>query len=190
MASQGPNQCGTGANDNGNSGTPNWINPTNVSGAQNGSYATAACAGSGTVTARLAFSNFGFSIPEGSTILGYSLSIVAKGSADASDAFYNGYSELRIGGARVSSWANSGPTAITTSDATYTFGGATDLWNHAAATVTQINASGFGFDIMCGPSTAITISVDSATATVYYTPPGGLLGNKINRVAVHRAANW
>lgn len=65
MASQGPNGCGTGAASG--AGTA-WSNPTRIT-VNDGSFADSSLAAGGNSN-QLQATNFGFSIPAGSTING------------------------------------------------------------------------------------------------------------------------
>lgn len=120
--------------------------------------------------------NFGFTIPTGSTIDGIQLSVERKadaaGGGGGGERWEDSVVRLVVGGsivgdnkAIVGSWS--------TTEGVVTYGGAADLWG-LTPTVSQINASDFGFVLSAienrGDGTN-TASVDQVTMTVTYTPP-------------------
>ena len=165
---------GTVADVSSGSGHATWTNPSNakVTDAQyavSGSIASK----STTVTDYLEATNFGFSIPAGSTINGIGLSVVrhASGGNIIDDVV------SLIQGGSISGNNEAGGTAYGTSDATATYGSGGDLWGLTLA-VSDINASNFGvaLDVQNTSSTSATASVDSFAITVYYIPGTGSSG--------------
>ena len=114
--------CGTGASDS-SVGTEAWANPGNVT-ADDATYADGTSADKDEQMEYIKGSNFGLSVPTGSTIDG----IEIRGQ------FVCGYSEAYINYARVEHPSSgfgtdleSGSTTLTTSPTNYDYGGATEL---------------------------------------------------------------
>ena len=153
---------GTFAND-ATVGTINWDTPSNAS-ASDDTRASAILLIT-EVSKYLKATNFGFSIPTGSTIRGIVVE-VEKSSALASTSEDNsvkivqdgtiGGTEQKIAGA----WG--------TSDAYSTYGSATDLWG-LTWTAEQINASNFGVVIAADATAAATARIDHIRITIHYT---------------------
>lgn len=182
MSSSGPNSPATGANI-AYSGFA-WTNPGNVVASDN-SYATRYVSG---YTDYLRATDFGFAIPSGATINGIVVEVERKSSAGYSITDYvnPGSCKLIKGGSAVGASKADGGTWWPTSDAYKSYGGASDLWD-TTWTDTEINDSGFGFQISCysfSKSTP-TASIDHIRITVYYTEGVGGGGISIPVVMHH-----
>ena len=159
-------------------GATAWASPSNAV-SSNNSYAT--CAAIASYADYLDVSNFGFSIPAGATLNGYTVEIEMKASVALPTEMV---ANLRSAGADVgSSKLGNAPTT----EAYVTFGGASDKWG-TALTVSNVNASTFEVRLTSnfGIDT-VTVDVDHIRVTVHYTLPG-MLPSKISRVAVNRAS--
>ncbi|HEX9779638.1 MAG TPA: hypothetical protein VGB20_00305 [bacterium] len=165
--STGPNSPGTLADDSSNGGDVAWTSPGNAA-SSNDSYATAALntdiAPSSTY---IKATNFGFSIPAGSTIDGIVAGVERKvsGAGTVSDG------AVRIvKGGTIGSTDRATATTYPSSDTYEDHGGSTDLWGETW-TVSDINASDFGVAFSSIATTGIdTVSVDHIRITVHYTP--------------------
>jgi hypothetical protein len=138
-------------------------------------------------TTYLAFTDFGFSIPPTDTVLGVVVTYPAKGApsgfdgADSSVVLWNSGASPDDRAQPASAYNTATPTNVSR-------GTSSDLWGYSAGalTPTQINASGFGFYLSCGPvsgsfesgSVALTVG-NLPTITVYTssapTPPIGTI---------------
>ncbi len=158
-------------------GSTAWTNPGNAA-SDDGSYATAGMAGA-TTTQYLKATNFGFSLPGGSTVNGIGVAINRKGTLTR-----NSDSELRlVVGGSVSGDDKASATTWTTSDATATYGGSSDLWGLSLSD-TDINSSDFGVALRAQSSNTANASVDHITITVYYTLYAG--GDVIKQVRYYQ----
>lgn len=160
-------------------GTTGWTNPNNIF-TSNNVYAVSSSTASSTVTGFIFALGNGFSIPSTATIDGVAVAIEAK-NALSGNGFRlrgtSGESLLVESGASVGS--DTGVvTWTTTSDATFTVGGATNTWG-GGLTPAIINSSTFGFKgrFFNLNASAQTFSIDSIIITVYYTD-GGVSGSR------------
>lgn len=120
-------------------------------------------------TEELALTNADFDVPADATIDGFVVQVRASESG-ASSVAYNRV-HLTKDGTSFSS-DNKATGTVTTTEATRTFGGASDLWG-IAWTEAEVNASSFGVIIKLRNSDTdneTTVSVKWVTVTVYYTP--------------------
>ncbi|WP_290842198.1 MopE-related protein [Flavobacterium sp.] len=171
----GPNQntgaisAGAAANLTG-TGSAAWSNPGNIVAAGT-PYATATTGLFGS-TNFLYASNFGFSIPAGSIIVGIQVSINRQSSGNNT---YDNDVRLVKGGATTGSSEAIGIITATypTSMGVANYGGTSDLWG-ATLTVADVNASNFGVAFSSSSLAGRTISVDYIRMTVTYTPPGAM----------------
>jgi hypothetical protein len=167
MASQGPNTCGTAANLTG-VGSLAWTNPSNAT-ASDDVYATNT--GAWAYTNYLKCTNFGFSIPEGSTITGVVAEIECKFPAGLGNQ-EGSTSKLVVGGSVTGSGLTATKAPVT--EGTISMGGTSGsagLWYATAPTVAQVNASDFGVAVSWGING--TLSIDLVQVTVHYTTGGG-----------------
>lgn len=164
----------------------NWTNPTNAQGLEGGLYwntndAVLTTSGAQPYTcATLRFSNFGFSIPAGSTILGVECCIVIEFSQPDYD-----WNSVRLawGASAANLSTNNNGTAAgampsgpntTTGDA-FWFGGSADLWGESSATLlSNVNTTDFGFVFQPArndsPSTSSRVlNISSARMVVHYS---------------------
>jgi hypothetical protein len=175
VASQGPNFAGTGAslaNAGTNENAEAWVNPGNIV-SDNGTEATitAATYDSPDISQLLVASNFGFTIPAGSTIDGIIVEIDRRNSVGAA-------SDNRVQLATGTTFAtlvgdNKADTALDwpTTTAVATYGTSTDNWN-AGLDPTEVNATGFAVMLSVQADAANTdIQVDFIRVTIHYTPP-------------------
>lgn len=175
MASTGFTLPGSGTNNSG-IGTVAWSSPGNIL-TDNGSNASGASAGKSVQMQYLVASDFGFSIPDGSTIDGFQARVQAAYGTAPSAAPVITHIYLVRGGSTLSSNFSSG-ASLTGSMTDYTFGGSTNLWG-LSWTPAQVNASNFQFRFSCdsgvnsGFSSGASPQVDVMWVNVFYTPPAG-----------------
>lgn len=144
-----------------------WGTPTNATGAADTSSSGSSHGTENSFVLKLSGYDFS-SIPDGSTIDGVVVSVVARElTADATISLVQ---LLDTSGSRVGDNKASTPQALTTTDATYTFGGASDEWGNAL-TVAWVKDADFGVGIACtGAASSISL-VDAVGIEVHYTPP-------------------
>lgn len=175
MASQGPRYPATAASLIEASTLEDkdaWVSPANV-GADDGttSSITAASYDSPDISQILVASNFGFSIPTGSTIDGIVVEIDRNNAAGAASdnrvQLATGTTFATLVGTNKADTALDWPAALTVA----TYGGAADTWS-SGLTVAQINATGFAVFLSAQADAANTdIAVDFIRVTVHYTAP-------------------
>jgi hypothetical protein len=137
----GANAPGTVVNTTG-VGTAAWTNPTNAEVAD-GVNATVPVGVAGKSN-YLAATNFGFSVPTGSTIQGIATTVLESGGTNL---YYDNIIELIQGGTiQGNNEARSSSTYWPPTLTLINYGGATDLWG-LTWTVAQINSSNFGFAV-------------------------------------------
>lgn len=158
VATYGPNYASTCAT----SGSPAWTNPSNAT-ANDGSFATVTVAG---FTGTLTWTGFGFAVPTGSTIDGIEVDVWVKTTSPGTSG--DNLARLVIGGSQAGSNMAVG-TALSSGGAILTYGGPTDLWG-LTPSVSDVNASNFGFAWQAGGSA--TISVDYARIKIYVSGIG------------------
>ncbi len=177
MATQGPNNGGTFADDS-TVGTKAWSNPSNAQLSDN-NYAIAGSPNSSglktTVLSHyLKVTNFGFSIPSGATINGITVSVERKAAGLAGGgAKDNAVRIVKAGNIKTTD--KSSATAWPGGDAVATYGSSSDLWGESW-TSTDINDSGFGFAISAkgiSPKSGGAADIDQITITVDYTAASG-----------------
>lgn len=164
MTDTGFLSAGTTSNDG--VGDTAWSNMTNAA-SSNDSYMTAAL-GSGTKTTQTGlFTNFGFSIPTGATILG--VEVLGERKTSTGTRGKDQTVQLIKGGTQQGD-NKASATAYTTSDVQVTYGGPTDLWG-LTLSYSDINASNFGvaFRANNNASGSATVSVDVINIKVYYS---------------------
>lgn len=188
MPSSGPNSSGTIANDS-TVGSVAWTN-LSLASTSNNQYAQCAVGSSGVVTNYLKATNFGFSIPGGSTIDG-----IRVGVECSSDQLFASDYSVKIVKGGVISGNNKAYTPDITSESIILYGGVADLWG-LAFTDSDINSSTFGV-VWSGQNNSTKFSstyyIDHITITVYYTSGGGSsVSQKIimARQAINRASNY
>lgn len=172
MATAGPNNSGTQADDNA-VGTQTWADVANVASSNDARSTSSGLTGS-VSTHYLKCTNFGFSIPSGATIDGITVTIERRntGIGPVID------NRVRIvKGGIVGSTEKAAPEAWPGVDGTVTYGGAADLWGETWAD-TDINASTFGVVLSAIGETQSgnpegTPEVDNIQITINYTDTGG-----------------
>jgi hypothetical protein len=172
MASTGDIVGGTAASTTGSpSGDTHWTNPSNAL-VDNTSAAT--CTGSLAVSYWLHITNFGFSIPTGSTINGITVKVRRKCSS--TNDWFTQQCRLVNSGSILGVTKNVGGSFNywPTTAAIETFGGSADLWSWTPVIAT-INSSTFGIQIYAeddSPSSE-TASIEVVWMNIDYTPPAG-----------------
>jgi hypothetical protein len=149
-------------------GSYTWSNLTEIS-ASDSSYVTV-FGPDGWVSKDLDCTNFGFSIPAGSTIDGIEVKIERYGSfvSDTSIKLLNG-----DGAGGESSQDKSTGASWSSTESVITFGGSTDTWGETWS-VSDINSSNFGVRIQCQDSVAFdfqtgSAQIDHVEIVVHYT---------------------
>lgn len=174
MASQGPLSTGTGAND-ASYGTYAWSNPGNIVSSDN-TYASTGTGHSSADSNYLKATNFGFSIPAGSTIDGivvevekYNTNLTGGGTFDIRARIVKADGTI---GTTDKSDPNPWP-GVADPNTYVSYGGATDKWGETW-TVADINDTDFGFALSAQPQNGSTDArVDHVRMTVYYTASSG-----------------
>lgn len=180
MASEGPNNPGTGANDDA-VGTVAWSNPGNTltSDDSKAQYVFSVSGQTNVVTNYCKATNFGFSIPTGATIDGIVVEIEKLGQTNFNpDTNYVQDSAVKIVKADGSiGTTNKGDTTTkwASADAYITYGGDTDLWDETWSP-TDINDTDFGVVISANltkeSSRSVSANIDHIRITVHYTEAG------------------
>jgi hypothetical protein len=141
-----------------------WTDPSNAKTSDN-SYATNAI-NIGQSDGLIAV-DFDFAIPAGATINGIVLSIERKSSRTLrSKDYLVQLTKDGVNGATASKADTT--TTYGTSDATISYGGATDTWG-ISWTAEEVNSDTFGSIFQCTCTSLATVSVDAFTVKVYYT---------------------
>lgn len=148
-----------------------WLTPQNLYGAGDAAI-TAATFDANVYSQVLRAYTFDFSaIPDGSTIQGVQVVVGNAQYATAICALGLGQL-LDEAGARVGTNQYATPVNLTTTDANYTKGGATDTWGNALTAAWVKNANfGVGLGIIVGASNNCDVFIDSVTMEVWYTAP-------------------
>lgn len=168
MADTGWVMAGTGANDAAY-GTNAWTSPENVT-ADDGSNAIS-YSNSGTPTQYIKATNFGLSVPSGSTITGIEFRIRAYDGIMMDHIVWDRVRVVK--GGTIGSTDNSPDTEITSTEAAYTMGSTSELWGESW-THSDVNASTFG--VVCAFTSTVmggNVNVDSIEVRVTYTTGGG-----------------
>lgn len=165
MSTAGPNFAGTIVDDS-SVGTITWGNVSNA-GATDSVYASAT---SGMVTQShyLKFTNFGFSIPGGSTISELQIRFRRKGTASAIKDYRSRI--VLYGVIKTVDYLDT--NFWSTSEETVTTGGLPEGYPFSPA---DINDSGFGWALSADHQAAGTGDIDSVTITVIYTTAAAVL---------------
>lgn len=179
MSSSGPNSGGTFANDT-TVGLSNWTSPSSAAASDN-VRADSGALGT-TATYYLKATNFGFSIS--GTIDGITVAIERQGVSFSGQKFRDFSLKLvKSGSVTGSDYAATSTDWPNGTDATATYGGATDLWG-TTWTDTEINDSGFGVAISGKAFNfgkgVVTGFIDHITITVDYTA-GGAAGQPTSK---------
>lgn len=162
----GPNYPGTGTDDS-SFGTTVWLNPGNITSSDN-NYASLTTV-AGVNTHYLAASNFGFSIPSSTTILGIQVEWERQALCGGGCTIDSRVRIIKGGvvGSTEKSTGASWPTGGV--DVYDSFGGSSDLWGQTW-TYTDINASNFGAVLSpTGVLAGALSEVDTCRITVTYT---------------------
>ena len=172
MASQGPNSPGTATNVSFSGGISSW-NSVNLVFVADGSIAYSSAFFSSTQSEDLQVTNFGFSIPGGSTINGIVVEVLRR----SANSVGNDVSIRIVKGGAIQSTNLSTGAAWNAGTLVYdTFGSSSELWG-TTWSASDINDSGFGFaiaaDITIPFKGAGEIKIDHIRITVHYTAGGG-----------------
>ncbi len=146
-----------------------WTSPGNAT-SSNASYASFTTSGS--TSAYLNATNFGFAIPSNATIRGIVLEIQKRTSSTSSGKTIKDASVILYGGTGTSIDKKSA-SSWSSSLSWVTYGGATDLWG-MTWTPAQINSSSFGAGLTIVLTSNPKAYVDAFRITVYYTSPTSL----------------
>lgn len=166
MASQGPNNCSTGADD-ASVGTQAWSSPTNIQGASDSSYAQISNGVTNLTSHYLKATNFGFSVPGGATIDG----IVVEWRGVA---FFGAPYDAQDSGVRIVKGGTIGSTDLSSgtnwpySYAYRTYGSSSNLWGETW-TDSDVNGSNFGAAISLFGANGLIFNMEHVRITVYYT---------------------
>lgn len=177
MASAGPNAPGTMADDSA-VGTLTWTAPSSAKVSDN-VYAQAGSPNNGTLYSHyLKATNFGFTIPDGSTIDGIAVAIERKAGANSASYYATDHVIKLVIGDTVSG-DNKADTSTHwgTSDSAISYGGVSDKWG-LTPSVDDINGSTFGVvlegrQVKSGKVGSAVMYVDFISITVTYTEGGG-----------------
>jgi len=182
-ASQGPLYAGTVSNFN-DGGTTPWSNPANAQGNNTSTAATSSPPMEWDTTQRLRATNFGFTIPEGSTIDGVMTEI--EYTANANNRFRDISNMLLVNGVEAGDEHSIGAN-WTTTKVFAPLGGADDVWG-AQLTPEIVNASNFGISIKGERyhRQAVAGSVFRMRMTIFYTAPV----NQSPEVILHSPENF
>jgi hypothetical protein len=163
----------TGSND-ASYGSGAWTNPTNITD-RDEVYATRQASGTG-ATNYLKANNFGLSVPSGATILGIQVSIKKlRTGGTTGNTRDNSLRLLDASGAVTGDNKADTATNWGTTDDTYVYGGASDLWG-ASWTYSDVNDADFGVVLSVAGATSgsdRTANVDNIRVIVYYTTLNG-----------------
>lgn len=168
MASEGPNNGSSAANDN-SIGTVAWANTGNVF-ASDDARANTGNIVSGSISNYLVVTGFGFAIPSGATIDG----IVVEAERSSAAASCEDEAVRIVKGGAIGATDKSSGVNYPSTEAYQTYGGATDKWGETW-TDSDINASTFGvaFAAQNNTGTNRQARIDHVRITVYYTEAGG-----------------
>jgi hypothetical protein len=169
VSSQGPNDGSTFVDDASYGSAFPWTNPANAAASDN-VYAVADNSYSDG-SHYLKATGFGFSIPQGSQIVGIVVGVERK--AVSGTSVHDGSVRLVIGNVVTGSDYAATGTAWPTSDAYASYGGAGDLWG-CTLTAALVNASDFGVVIAAHeyPNNGVDAHIDHIRITVYYNLQG------------------
>jgi len=146
-------------------GSVSWSSVTNIV-SSNDVYA-AWTSGSSKNTDTLKAHTFGLSLPSGATIDGVETRVEAKESGTVVIANVRiGKSDAALGTAKTPG------DALTSTDANYDHGGASDLWG-LTFTEAEVEAATFQIRYVFGLTGASTVQVDAVWVKVYYTEAAG-----------------
>jgi len=142
-----------------------WLNTSNA-GADDASYTTAEAEFGDELSDRLLCSDFGFSIPGGSTIDGIVVKVSRKATSSSAD---NNDDEIKIiKGGTLGTTDKAQAGAWGTTEQVITYGSDSDLWD-LSWTAADINASTFGVSIAANINHTDLAQINYVTITVYYT---------------------
>lgn len=165
-ATSGPRNGGTFADD-GSIGTKTWASTGNAI-TSNNSYATVAL-NDFEISHYLKATNFGFSIPAGSTINGITVEVEKKA---ANPNRVKDYQVRIVKGGTIGPTDRADGSFWGNSDSYTTYGGASDLWGETW-TANDINNNGFGLAFSAQKTVTnggnVTTSIDHIRITVTYT---------------------
>jgi hypothetical protein len=180
MASPFSGYAGSAGSNLAGVGTVAWNNTANAVGAPDGAVAiTPETIGSATVTESLDLYNFAPAIPAGNQITGIQIVMTAlKAGLRLLDI---DSCQLTLGGVTgTPTTTNASGTGLTTTSATYTFGGSSDPWGFTQAQLANlanvnsaVEGTGPTFSVWFvggGGSSAAEAEVDAVQITLWYAP--------------------
>lgn len=147
-------------------GSVAWTNTGNVTVSDN-VYTQAGLSFASNTSHWLRLTNFNFSIPSGSNILGVEVNVERK---RLSLVVLDNSIRLRITSGQVGDDKADTVTNWPATDTVKTYGGAADDWN-AGLTRDDVVSSDFGIDISCKTTNSGTPSIDYVEIKVYYATP-------------------
>jgi hypothetical protein len=167
----------------GSVGTVAWASPSSAI-TSDSVYASASMA-STAVSHYLTVTNFGFTIPAGSTINGITAE-VQENSATSSKGTVVDNSVLAVKGGVVGGTSQATATTWPAANSFVTYGGASNLWGQTW-TPSDINSNGFGIgisakNVKAGSGATLAANIDYVRVTVSYTAPAATLGQTAYRV--------
>lgn len=176
MPSQGPSSPGSAAND-ASIGTIAWSGPTNIL-ASDDTYATAAISAAHLRSNFLVATNFGFSIPGGSAIVGILVEWEVSHDIFPTIGTITDNAARLVKGGVIGGTDRLNATAWDVTDAYLPHGGAADLWGDTW-TPADINASTFGAALSAKiDMDSSTAQVDHCRITVTYTAGASFVGDE------------
>jgi hypothetical protein len=167
-------------------GTKVITNPAHMTGAPDGSNASSTNSTANSTVTTQSFDIYNFfpaQFTAGTSLQGvlFTMTAVCSLGAGATVTIVSGDTQLDIGSAIGSPTVGWSSTTLTTSSATYTVGGSTDLWgiNPTLLTVSNLNSSVEGtgptlsvnFSLHAGACGSAIVQVDAVQMTAYYTVP-------------------
>lgn len=145
--------AGTAVDDS-STGTLTWTDPSNATGSDTGTYASAIATASSEYTHYLKLTNYGFAIPAGATINGVQLQIRNAGIATGTGFFaWNAIRLVNASGTIGS--VNKATGTLSSSPTTTSFGGSADTWSGEASAI-DWNDADAGCAISIGTTPTIT----------------------------------
>lgn len=162
----GPNYAGTAANDT-SSGTVAWTDPTNATASDD--VRATITTGASNISNYIKATNFGFSVPAGSTIDGILVEIEEDRNGQENGSGRESGIKIVKADGTIGTTNKSTGAALPTTDTFVSYGGAADLWGEAW-TSTDTNDVDFGavFNVWGVTNTGQQV-VDSFRITITYT---------------------
>lgn len=151
-------------------GEYSWSNPSNAK-ASDDNYATAYSDPSAGDSHYLKATNFGFSIPSGSTIDGILVRIERR-CPQTKDVIYDKYVKIIKSNGSIGSTNKALATSWGTTDSYFEYGSSSDKWGETW-TYLDINDTDFGVALSVSMDSGVDAYVDHIQIKVYYTESSG-----------------